>query len=106
MSRAEPQGHGHRQDHAVRVQRVVAPSGLRPGWVKDHNSLSSGCRSTGAPVSFHGGPGATGRSYSGRPTIEASLRNRLLALPGNTVVRSGHGEDTTIAAERPHVPTA
>jgi hypothetical protein len=68
--------------------------------------LSSGCRSTGAPVGFHGGPGATGRSYSGRPTIEASPRSRFLALPGNTAVRSVHGEDTTIAAERPHVPTA
>lgn len=53
---------------------------------------------------FHGGPGATGRSYSDRPTIEASIRNRLLTLPGNTVVRTGHGEDTTVAAERPNVP--
>ncbi|MFF7975212.1 MBL fold metallo-hydrolase [Streptomyces sp. NPDC007905] len=55
---------------------------------------------------FHGGPGATGRSYSDRPTIEASLRNRLLTLPGDTVVHTGHGQDTTIAAERPHVPSA
>ncbi|WP_329548829.1 MBL fold metallo-hydrolase [Streptomyces sp. NBC_01356] len=53
---------------------------------------------------FHGGPGATGRSYSDRPTIEASIRNRLLTLPGNTVVRTGHGDDTTVAAERPNVP--
>ena len=55
---------------------------------------------------FHGGPGATGRSYSDRPTIEASLRNRLLTLPGDTVVHTGHGQDTTIAAERPNVPAA
>ncbi|MFD5080189.1 MBL fold metallo-hydrolase [Streptomyces sp. NPDC058371] len=55
---------------------------------------------------FHGGPGATGRSYSDRPTIEASLRNRLLTLPGDTVVHTGHGQDTTIAAERPNVPGA
>ncbi|KOU74319.1 hypothetical protein ADK57_07200 [Streptomyces sp. MMG1533] len=54
---------------------------------------------------FHGGPGATGRSYSDRPTIEASIRNRLLTLPGDTVVHTGHGQDTTIAAERPNVPT-
>lgn len=53
---------------------------------------------------FHGGPGATGRSYSDRPTIEASLHKRLLTLPGNTVVRTGHGADTTVAAERPNVP--
>ncbi|AKH82290.1 Zn-dependent hydrolase [Streptomyces sp. CNQ-509] len=48
---------------------------------------------------FHGGPGATGRSYSDRPTIEASIRARLLTLPPETVVRTGHGESTTIAAE-------
>ncbi|WP_406491571.1 MBL fold metallo-hydrolase [Streptomyces sp. NBC_01604] len=53
---------------------------------------------------FHGGPGATGRSYSDRPTIEASIRNRLLTLPGDTAVHTGHGQDTTIAAERPNVP--
>ncbi|MFI9253147.1 MBL fold metallo-hydrolase [Streptomyces sp. NPDC053069] len=55
---------------------------------------------------FHGGPGATGRSYSDRPTIEASIRARLLTLPGGTVVHTGHGQDTTIAAERPNVPAA
>ncbi|MFF7373331.1 MBL fold metallo-hydrolase [Streptomyces tricolor] len=55
---------------------------------------------------FHGGPGATGRSYSDRPAIEASLRARLLTLPGTTVVHTGHGQDTTIAAERPNVPAA
>ncbi|MEV3987838.1 MBL fold metallo-hydrolase [Streptomyces sp. NPDC049837] len=55
---------------------------------------------------FHGGPGATGRSFSDRPTILASIRERLLTLPGGTVVHTGHGDDTTIAAERPHVPAA
>jgi glyoxylase-like metal-dependent hydrolase (beta-lactamase superfamily II) len=48
---------------------------------------------------FCGGPGATGRSYSDKPTILESIRGRLLALPGDTVVRTGHGDDTTIAAE-------
>ncbi|MCV2487816.1 MBL fold metallo-hydrolase [Geodermatophilus sp. YIM 151500] len=48
---------------------------------------------------FRGGPGATGRSYSDKPTILHSIRSRLLTLHGDTVVRTGHGEDTTIAAE-------
>jgi glyoxylase-like metal-dependent hydrolase (beta-lactamase superfamily II) len=48
---------------------------------------------------FHGGPGATGRSFSDRPTLLASIRDRLLLLPPETVVRTGHGDDTTIAAE-------
>ncbi|MGY1711638.1 MBL fold metallo-hydrolase [Geodermatophilus sp. SYSU D00758] len=48
---------------------------------------------------FCGGPGATGRSYSDKPTILDSIRTRLMTLPGDTVVRTGHGEDTTVAAE-------
>lgn len=49
---------------------------------------------------FEGGPGATGRSYSDRPTIEDSIRTRLFALPDETVVHTGHGADTTIGAEK------
>jgi glyoxylase-like metal-dependent hydrolase (beta-lactamase superfamily II) len=48
---------------------------------------------------FRGGPGATGRSHSDKPTILNSIRARLLTLHGDTVVRTGHGEDTTIGAE-------
>lgn len=48
---------------------------------------------------FRGGPGATGRSYSDYDTIIASIRGKLFGLPPETVVRTGHGEDTTIGAE-------
>jgi glyoxylase-like metal-dependent hydrolase (beta-lactamase superfamily II) len=48
---------------------------------------------------FRGGPGATGRSYSDEPTILESIRTRLLTLPPDTVVRTGHGDDTTVGAE-------
>ena len=48
---------------------------------------------------FCGGPGATGRSFSDKPTILTSIRSRLMSLHGDTVVHTGHGEDTTIAAE-------
>jgi glyoxylase-like metal-dependent hydrolase (beta-lactamase superfamily II) len=57
-----------------------------------------GCVFTGDTL-FQGGPGATGRSFSDRPTIEASIRAKLFALPDDTVVHTGHGEDTTIGAE-------
>lgn len=49
---------------------------------------------------FEGGPGATGRSFSSRETIEESIRERLFALPPETVVHTGHGPDTTIGAEQ------
>ncbi|MBB6121146.1 MBL fold metallo-hydrolase [Nocardiopsis algeriensis] len=52
---------------------------------------------------FQGGPGATGRSYSDFPTIVASIRDRLLSLPPETVVHTGHGDSTTIGAEAPHL---
>ncbi|MFI8893505.1 MBL fold metallo-hydrolase [Streptomyces paradoxus] len=52
---------------------------------------------------FAGGPGATGRSYSDFPTIIRSIRDRLLVLPPETVVRTGHGESTTIGTEAPHL---
>jgi glyoxylase-like metal-dependent hydrolase (beta-lactamase superfamily II) len=48
---------------------------------------------------FQGGPGATGRSFSDEPTIRESIRSRLMTLPDDTVVHTGHGDDTTIGAE-------
>ena len=52
---------------------------------------------------FNGGPGATGRSYSSFPTIIDSISSRLLTLPEETVVLTGHGDHTTIGAEKPHL---
>jgi len=54
---------------------------------------------------FEGGPGATGRSFSSRDLILASIRRVLFGLPPETVVHTGHGPDTTIGAEQPNVPT-
>src|SRR5262249_913465 len=52
---------------------------------------------------FAGGPGATGRSFSAFGTIIEWIRDRLLVLDPSTVVHTGHGPDTTIGAERPHL---
>ena len=48
---------------------------------------------------FKGGPGATGRSFSSFPTILESIRTRLLTLPPETSVLTGHGDSTTVGAE-------
>ncbi|HEY1967999.1 MAG TPA: MBL fold metallo-hydrolase [Pseudonocardia sp.] len=52
---------------------------------------------------FNGGPGATGRSFSSFDTIIDSIRDRLLTLPADTEVRTGHGDSTRIGAESPHL---
>ncbi|MGN6610088.1 MAG: MBL fold metallo-hydrolase [Jatrophihabitans sp.] len=84
----------------VRLQVLHTP-GHSPGAVclydADNRVLFSG------DTLFLGGPGATGRSFSSFPTIIDSIRDRLLTLPPDTVVHTGHGDDTTIGAEAPHL---
>jgi glyoxylase-like metal-dependent hydrolase (beta-lactamase superfamily II) len=79
------------------VLRVMHTPGHSPGsvclYAPELGAVFSG------DTLFSGGPGATGRSFSDRPTILASIRGRLLSLPPETVVHTGHGEDTTIGAE-------
>jgi len=77
--------------------RVLHTPGHSPGAICLY-APSLGCVFTGDTL-FQGGPGATGRSYSDRPTIERSIRERLFALPPETVVHTGHGPDTTIGTE-------
>ena len=78
--------------------RVIHTPGHAPGAVCFH-ATELGCVFTGDTL-FQGGPGATGRSHSDRDTLVASIRERLLGLPDETVVHTGHGDDTTIGAER------
>ena len=82
---------------AGEVLRVLHTPGHSPGAVCLH-APALGCVFTGDTL-FQGGPGATGRSHSDRPTIERSIRERLLTLPPDTVVHTGHGADTTVRAE-------
>jgi glyoxylase-like metal-dependent hydrolase (beta-lactamase superfamily II) len=81
----------------VRLQVLHTP-GHAPGAVC-YYAEDLGCVFTGDTL-FHGGPGATGRSFSDHDTIVASIREKLFALPDSTVVHTGHGEDTTIGAEK------
>jgi glyoxylase-like metal-dependent hydrolase (beta-lactamase superfamily II) len=78
--------------------QVLHTPGHAPGGVCLY-APELGCVFTGDTL-FHGGPGATGRSYSDRPTLVEAIRAKLFALPDTTIVHTGHGEDTTIGAER------
>ncbi|MCB1247912.1 MAG: MBL fold metallo-hydrolase [Acidimicrobiales bacterium] len=66
-------------------------------------------RLEGAPVLFSGdtlfpgGPGATKFEGGDFPTIIESIDRKLFTLPPETIVLPGHGDDTTIGAERPHL---
>ena len=78
--------------------RVIHTPGHAPGAVCLH-APDLDCVFTGDTL-FHGGPGATGRSHSHRPTLEHSIRTRLFTLPDHTTVHTGHGNNTTIGAEK------
>ena len=81
--------------------QVLHTPGHAPGAVCLH-SPDLGVLFSGDTL-FRGGPGATGRSYSDFPTIITSIRDRLLTLPPDTLVRTGHGEDTRTGDEAPHL---
>ena len=82
--------------------RMIHTPGHAPGsiciYAPDAGTVFSG------DTLFQGGPGATGRSFSDFPTIIESIRDRLLVLPPGTVVRTGHGANTTIGDEAPDLP--
>lgn len=84
----------------VSLQAIHTP-GHSPGsvcfYLPEAGTLFSG------DTLFRGGPGATGRSFSDFPTIIDSIRDRLLTLPTETVVRTGHGDSTSIGEEAPHL---
>ena len=81
--------------------RVLHTPGHSPGAVCLHAPALTTVFS--GDTLFQGGPGATGRSYSSFETIIESIRERLFALPPQTVVRTGHGDPTLIADEAPHL---
>jgi glyoxylase-like metal-dependent hydrolase (beta-lactamase superfamily II) len=78
--------------------KVLHTPGHSPGsvclYVHDLGAVFTG------DTLFQGGPGATGRSFSDGDLIVDSIRSQLFALPDDTVVHTGHGDDTTIGAER------
>jgi glyoxylase-like metal-dependent hydrolase (beta-lactamase superfamily II) len=74
-----------------------------------HTAGSICFRVEGAPILFSGdtlfpgGPGATKFDGGDFATIVQSIQDRLFTLPADTVVLPGHGTDTTIGNERPHL---
>ncbi|WP_424529217.1 MBL fold metallo-hydrolase [Sphaerisporangium viridialbum] len=95
----EPLHDGDVVEVAGTALRVLHTPGHAPGAVSLHVP-DLGAVFTGDTL-FSGGPGATGRSYSSFDTIIDSIRDRLLVLPPETVVHTGHGDSTSIGSEAP-----
>jgi len=96
----EPDGEladGQALDIAGTSLHVLHTPGHSPGACCFH-APDLGAVFTGDTL-FQGGPGATGRSYSSHDLIIDSITRKLLTLPHDTTVHTGHGPDTTIGDE-------
>jgi glyoxylase-like metal-dependent hydrolase (beta-lactamase superfamily II) len=92
-------------DSVIQVGRLRLHTIHTPG----HTPGSMSFRLEGAPVLFSGdtlfpgGPGNTSFEGGDFDTIITSIDRRLFTLPPETIVLPGHGDDTTVATERPHL---
>lgn len=92
-------------DHVIELGRLRLRTIATPG----HTPGSMCFLLEGSPVLFSGdtlfpgGPGATSFPGGDFDAIIESIDRRLFTLPRGTLVLPGHGEDTTIGDERPHL---
>jgi len=89
----------------IEVGRLRLQAIMNPG----HTPGSISFKVEGAPLLFtgdtlfQGGPGNTTFEGGDFATIIDSIDNRLLTFPADTIVLPGHGVDSTIGNERPHL---
>lgn len=98
-------------DEILEDESVIEVGRLRLHTIHNpgHTPGSMSFRLDGSPILFSGdtlfpgGPGATGFPGGDFTTIIESIDRRLFTRPADTIVLPGHGDWTTIAAERPHL---
>ena len=89
----------------VEVGRVRLDAIHTPG----HTEGSICFKVAGSPIVFSGdtlfpgGPGNATFEGGDFATIIQSIDSKLFTLPPDTIVLPGHGDDTTIGTERPHL---
>ncbi|MCJ7437309.1 MAG: MBL fold metallo-hydrolase [Acidimicrobiia bacterium] len=82
---------------------------LRAIHTPGHTKGSTSFQLEGTPLVFTGdtlfpgGPGNTSTPGASFEDVLASIDRRLFTLPPDTLVLPGHGLDTTIGEERPHL---
>ncbi|MCK6478882.1 MAG: MBL fold metallo-hydrolase [Planctomycetaceae bacterium] len=92
-----PLAEGERIRFGDALLETLHTPGHSPGGVCFHDgagTLFSG------DLLFQGSIGRTDFPGGDFPTIVRSIRGRIFALPGGTVVHSGHGPDTTVGEEK------
>ena len=98
-------------DYLLEDESVIEVGDLRLHTIATpgHTPGSMSFRLEGAPVLFSGdtlfpgGPGNTSFEHGDFDTIIESIDRRMFTLPADTLVLPGHGDDTTIGRERPHL---
>jgi glyoxylase-like metal-dependent hydrolase (beta-lactamase superfamily II) len=98
--RTEPVLDGDRLRLGPLTATVLHTPGHTPGGI----TVSVGGHLFTGDTLFPGGPGLTGSAWpdSDFGAVMASV-DRLMTWPDGTVVHPGHGPDTTLGVERPHV---
>ena len=92
-------------ESVIEVGRLRLHTIATPG----HTPGSMCFKLDGAPILFSGdtlfpgGPGTTEGDATRFATIIEQVDRKLFTLPADTIVLPGHGLDTTVGAERPHL---
>ena len=93
-------------DHALDDGQTLELAGLTldvvfvPGHAPGHVAFLIDGRCFGGDCLFQGSIGRTDLPGGDMDTLMRSIRERLLPLPDDTIVHSGHGPDTTIGQEK------
>ena len=98
-------------DEILEDESIIEVGRLRLHTIHNpgHTPGSMSFRLEGSPILFSGdtlfpgGPGNTKTDLGDFPLIIESIDRKLFTLPPETLVLPGHGDDTTIATERPHL---
>lgn len=92
-------GDGDEISFGNRSVTVIHTPGHTPGGI----CLLTGSHLISGDTLFPGGPGNTWGDADRFEEIMSALESKLFALPDETRVYPGHGEDTTIGTERPQL---
>ena len=98
-------------DELLEDESVIEVGRLRLHTIHNpgHTPGSMSFRLEGSPILFSGdtlfpgGPGNTKTDLGDFDLIISQIDRKLFTLPPDTLVLPGHGDDTTIGTERPHL---